>query len=122
MNYKEAKEKAQEIHDKLTGYEFTKNKKARIIAVKHCDGSYLEFHSATFEKLDEEWTAVFTEHHGMFVYHFEDVKYIKERCHGGTHDMNPNNGEMFGVPYEDCVEEISDYQIVANAAGAGKKR
>ncbi len=78
MNYKEAKEKAQKMHDKLTGYEFTKNKKARIISVKHCDGSYLEFHSATFEKLDKEWTAVFTEHHGMIVYHFEDVEYIKE--------------------------------------------
>ena len=93
MNYKEAKEKAQEMHDKLTGYEFAENKKARIIAVKHCDGSYLEFHSATFEKLDEEWTAVFTEHHGMFVYHFEDVEYIIERCHGEGHEEQVGKGK-----------------------------
>ena len=81
MNYKEAQEKADKIFETIGlvgSHDFTVNKIPRIIAVNHFDGSYLEFHSACFRKIDDEWMAVFTEHHGMFVYHFEDVKTITE--------------------------------------------
>lgn len=83
MNLKEAKIMADEIDKKLDIHAFIANKKARIksvriIAVQHHDGSYLEFHSAAFQKLDKEWMVVFTEHHGTFLYHFEDVRWIKE--------------------------------------------
>jgi hypothetical protein len=80
MDYKEALKRAKQANKRIDLHSFIVNKKPRIIAVKHHDGSYLEFHSAAFFKLDDkgEWMAVFTEHHGIFVYHFEDVKWIKE--------------------------------------------
>ena len=83
MNLKEAKIMAEKLDKELDLHAFIVDKKAevkraRIIVVQHHDGSYLELHSACFQKLDEEWMVVFTEHHGVFVYHFEDVRWIKE--------------------------------------------
>jgi hypothetical protein len=48
----------------------------KVISVYHCDGSHLEFHSACFEKYSSDFFFVFTEHHGNFVYHKDDVKHI----------------------------------------------
>jgi hypothetical protein len=84
MNHSEAKIKAKECYDKIMDFTALGKygiKQARIIAVQHADGSYLEFHSAAYEKLDDDWLAVFTEHHGYFVYHCEDVKWIRELQH-----------------------------------------
>ena len=78
MNLKQAKKKLDQISKELDLNAFYIKKRQRIIAVYHFDGSYLEFHSACFKKLDDEWMAVFTEHHGNFLYHFEDVRWIKE--------------------------------------------
>jgi len=38
----------------------------------------LKFYHACIKKLDKEWTVVCTEHHGNFLYHFEDVEFIRE--------------------------------------------
>lgn len=78
MGYKDALKKAEEIGKTLECPAFSVRKRARIIAVQHMDGSYLEFHSACCKKLDKEWYAVFTEHHGYHVYHYEDIQWIKE--------------------------------------------
>ena len=81
MNYKEAKSKLEQINKKLTIYDFINNKKSKkikIVEIRHCDGSYLKFYHACIKKLDKEWTVVCTEHHGNFLYHFEDVEFIRE--------------------------------------------
>jgi len=78
MSREEARKLTLEIDDKLTIYDFIVKKQCRIISIKHGDGSYLEFHSACFRKLNEEWMAVLTEHHGIYIYHFEDIKSIVE--------------------------------------------
>ena len=49
---------------------------SRVIAIKHSDGSYLEFHSACFRKYSKNFFFVFTEHHGNHIYHNEDVECI----------------------------------------------
>jgi len=74
MNYKEALKVASQKDKTLeAGRELSK-----IILVRHFDGSVLEFHDACWEKIDEEWYAVYTEHNGCHVYHYEDVKSIEE--------------------------------------------
>lgn len=81
MNYKQAIKKANKLNKIVTNNDFVtkeNNRVANIIVVNHMDGSYFEFCSAAFEKMDNEWMVVFTEHHGVLVYHFEDVKSIRE--------------------------------------------
>ena len=78
MNLKQAKKELDKYAKTLDLNAFYIKKHQRIISVYHFDGSYLEFHSSCFKKLDDEWMAVFTEHHGNFLYHFEDVMWIKE--------------------------------------------
>ena len=79
MNYKGAQEKADKLCKSVGLDELIDGKSPRVIAIQHEDGSYLEFRSAFFRKLDDEWMVVITEHHGVFVYHFEDVRWIKEK-------------------------------------------
>ena len=78
MNYKEAQEKAENLYKKLSLEQVTLNETPRIIAVSHDDGSYFEFNSAAFFVMEEEWAVIVTEHHGVFVYNFDDVKWIRE--------------------------------------------
>ena len=78
MKYKEAQQKADKLYKKVRLNKFTTKKRSRIIAIQHEDGSYLEFHSAFFRKLDNEWLVVVTENHGVFFYHFEYISWIKE--------------------------------------------
>lgn len=74
LNYKEAQELAEQKNRKLkTGHDLSKT-----IVVRHFDGSVLEFHHSSWEKLDVEWYVVHTEHHGFHVYHCEDIKSIEE--------------------------------------------
>jgi hypothetical protein len=87
MNLKQAKKELDQTSKTLDLNAFYIKKRQRIIAVYHFDGSYLEFHSASFKKLDDEWMAVFTEHHGSFLYHFEDVKWIKEMESNKTKEL-----------------------------------
>jgi len=74
----EAYKIAKEINEKLDPKDFIVKKRARVIAVYHGDRSYLEFHSACFREISEDFMAVFTEHHGYHVYHVDDVDWIRE--------------------------------------------
>ena len=76
--YKNANKIAAHINESLDIFAFNIKEETRVIAVQHDDGSYLEFHSACFRKIDDDFFAVFTEHHDFHVYHKEDVKWIKE--------------------------------------------
>lgn len=76
--YKAVLIEVEEMSKKLDIYSFIVRRKSRVVAVEHCDGSYLEFHSACYRKLNKEWHVVFTEHHGSHVYHKDDVLKIKE--------------------------------------------
>jgi hypothetical protein len=78
MNLKEAREMANKMYDDVALHDFAVNQKARIVAIQHADRSYLEFWSACYKELDKNWIAVFTEHHGCFVYHKEDVEWVRE--------------------------------------------
>lgn len=69
---REARQRAQEIDDKLTAYDFQHGSR---VYVKHEDGTELDFNSAFLQK-DDEWVYIFTEHHGFHVYHLEDL----EKC------------------------------------------
>ena len=69
MNYKEAKAKAEEIDKGLRSDKHFNT----IVSVKHFDGSNMEFWGADIQK-ESEWVMLFTEHHGCFVYHEEDLK------------------------------------------------
>jgi hypothetical protein len=92
-NREKAHDLAIEIDKKLSLYDFIVKKQCRIISIKHGDGSYLEFHSACFRKLNKEWMAVFTEHHGTHIYHYEDVKDIEEWFGKGKHKILYHNKE-----------------------------
>lgn len=80
MNLKQAKQLVDKYAKSLDLNAFIVNKQPRIISVYHFDGSYLEFHSASFKKLDDEWMAVFTEH-------FEDVRWIKAWEHNKLKEL-----------------------------------
>lgn len=77
-NYNEAVKLAEEMDKTLNTHDFVVSKRSRVVAVKHTDGSYLEFHSACFRKLSKKFMVVFTEHHGSHVYHRDDIQHIKE--------------------------------------------
>ena len=86
MDYKEAKKVAEKVaeeeNEKLLHDDFVENGHPRIIIVEHGDGSVMRFCSAKCERHDGEecgntWFTVCTEHHGTFVYHWEDVKLIR---------------------------------------------
>jgi hypothetical protein len=96
MNYSEAKIKAENCYKTIMDFAVSDEKgvkRARIIAVQHADGSYLEFHGAAYEKLDCDWLAVFTEHHGYFVYHWGDVKWVRELSHRDLYIYDDWGGE-----------------------------
>lgn len=78
MNYKDAKTLAESMDKSITLNDLMEDKTIRIIAIQHEDGSYLEFHSAVYRSLDDEWFVVYTEHHGDHVYNKDDVKWVKE--------------------------------------------
>ena len=77
-NYKDAWAYAIEIDKTLLVHSFISKKRNRIITIQHMDGSYLELHAACFKKFNNNWFAVFSEHHGRFVFHKDDVKKIDE--------------------------------------------
>jgi len=78
IGFKEAQKLVEEMNKKLDINDFIVMKRARVIAVLHGDGSYLEFHSACCKRISKDFYAVFTEHHGNHIYHTDDVDWIKE--------------------------------------------
>jgi len=77
-NLNDAEKLAAEMDKNITCYDLMKNKEERVIAIKHLDGTYLEFHSACCREIAKNWIAVFTEHHKYFVYEMDDLVWIKE--------------------------------------------
>lgn len=45
----------------------------RSVTLMHEDGSYLHFDSAFLMRIQSEWIACFTEHHGLHIYHVDDL-------------------------------------------------
>lgn len=79
MNYKEAKAIARALDKKITLYDLMdENNNIRIVAIQHMDRSYLEFWSACYKELNNDWIAIFTEHHGFHVYPKDEVEWVKE--------------------------------------------
>ena len=79
MDYNEAEEEMERLRKTLDYREdFIIDGMLKIVGVRHRDGSYLEFHSAAWKQIDEEFMAVFTEHQGDHLYHREDIFTIHE--------------------------------------------
>jgi len=45
----------------------------RSVTIIHEDGSHLHYDSAFLMRVNKEWIACFTEHHGTSIYHEEDL-------------------------------------------------
>lgn len=50
----------------------------RAVTLNHEDGSHLHFDSAFLMRIQSVWIACFTEHHGVFVYHADDLSSYEE--------------------------------------------
>lgn len=57
----------------------------RAVTLNHEDGSHLHFDSAFLMRIQSVWIACFTEHHGVFVYHADDLTSYEELI--PTHDV-----------------------------------
>ena len=79
IGYKDAKKLAKEIGNELVyPDDFVVNKRAKVIEFLHMDGTNCSFTSACFEKIADDWIAIYTEHHGEFVYHTDDLEWVRE--------------------------------------------
>lgn len=45
----------------------------RSVTLIHEEGTYLHYESAFLMRIESEWIACFTEHHGVLVYHADDL-------------------------------------------------
>jgi hypothetical protein len=68
MNYKEAKKIAKKLHNTAYG-----DISYYAVTIVHEEGTILHYQNAYAVKLDEEWVAIDTEHHGYFVYSMDEV-------------------------------------------------
>lgn len=73
IGYEQALERAFEIDDKLTAADF---KWQHRVYIEHEDGTILDFNYALLRQ-ENDWFYIFTEHHGSFVFHKDDVAYYK---------------------------------------------
>jgi len=78
ISYKEALEKANKINKKINIDDFNMGKGARIVSWLHSDGSRFEVASACVRKISKNFIAIFTEHHGIFVYYTDDLEWVRE--------------------------------------------
>lgn len=90
MTYKEALEKAQRTNKALSIDSFISNGKSKMVSWLHGDGSYFEIENACVKKIGKDYIAIFTEHHGVFVYHTDDVDWVKESLRPSTFYVNKN--------------------------------
>jgi len=70
---KKAHERARLMDLGLTAYDFESN---RRVAFRHQDDSYIDFTHAFYLE-EDNWYFIYTEHHGFYVYHKEDIKLIR---------------------------------------------
>ena len=78
LGYKDAKILAEEWSKALDVKDFIVRKRAKIVSFLHGDGTYCEFAYACVKRIDEDYWAICTEHHGTLVYHKDDLDWIKE--------------------------------------------
>jgi len=71
---KKIREKAEEYDKKLLA---TDPRFRRAVTIQHEDGSILYFNHAFLARIDD-WVACFTEHHGVHVYHSDDLYSYEE--------------------------------------------
>ena len=84
IGYNDAKKIAEEIGKDLVFPEnFVIDKKCKVIEFLHGDGTYCKINSACFVNIEDDWIAIYTEHHGNFIYHKDDLKWVRE-------SKNPN--------------------------------
>lgn len=70
--YKEIYQEVSNQDKSLLSYDLT-----HIVSFKHCDKSEATYYHALLEVRENgQWYVIFTEHHGFFVYHFEDLLWI----------------------------------------------
>lgn len=50
----------------------------RSVTMNHMDGTYLHYDSAFLMRIESTWIACFTEHHGVLVYHSDDLNSYSE--------------------------------------------
>ncbi len=67
---KKIREKAEEYDKNLLA---TDPRFRRCVSMEHEDGSHLHFDSAFLMRVENEWIVCFTEHHGVLVYHVDDL-------------------------------------------------
>jgi hypothetical protein len=86
VEYKAIRAKAEEIDKKLTAYDFGNG----VVLVEHDDGSrFFLTHAILFK--EDNWWIVFTEHHGIHIFHDEDCtvrtyEVPQSSCGGGCGD------------------------------------
>lgn len=73
---KKIREIAEEYDTKLLA---TDPRFRRSVTLNHEDGSHLHFDSAFLMRIQSVWIACFTEHHGVFVYHADDLSSYEEQ-------------------------------------------
>jgi len=90
VGYKEANDWANEVAEGLTAYDFDFTD---WVALNHSDGSKFVFRYA-FRREFHDFVGVFTEHHGHYVFHKEDLEDIRDNkstgdcCENEDRDMN----------------------------------
>lgn len=67
---KKIREKAEEYDKTLLA---TDPRFRRTVIMHHEDGSYLQYDNAFLMRAEREWIVCFTEHHGVHVYHADDL-------------------------------------------------
>ena len=78
IGYKDALKLAADVGKTLVfPDDFVIKQQCKVIEFLHVDGSYCKFVSACFKKIADDWIAIYTEHHGKFVYHTDDVKWVR---------------------------------------------
>jgi len=71
--YKEIYQEASEKDKSLLAYDLI-----HVVSFKHGDKSEATYcHSLLVIEDDGQWYVIYTEHHGFFIYHFEDLEWIK---------------------------------------------
>ena len=80
ISYRDVCSKADKLKKKIDRFCFISENKPnspRVISWKHMDDSFFEIKSACYSYIGN-FIIVFTEHHNHFVYHLEDIKWVKE--------------------------------------------
>ena len=79
IGYNAAKKLSDEVEKSIVfPDDFVVRKRYKVIEFLHGDGTYCSFMSACFRKIADDWIAIYTEHHGNFVYHTDDVRWVRE--------------------------------------------